>query len=725
MAPSRRGSIPIFAAIVCGLTLASSLIDMAPARAQGITRSGPNSSRAPIVNGTALDFIQIDSGASIDPAPDGAAIRNTPTGTISEGINIDSSAINGDLVNRGAIAGLDGLPAVSVSGSTISGRIANFSGINTSDSLSGAISITDSTITGGILNAGSVLNEGPHVFGGPDISISGGSLSGGLVNTGTLEGGVTIVGGTFAGGIVNFGTLEGGFRTLDVEADSFSGGIVNTGTIRSPVFFSPVPGFAISVGGTQVSGNVVNSGALTGGIEIHPGRLSGSLINAGIVGDGDGGDYVPLQAVALTGGPVTGSLINHSAADISGLNAVTVDASIGGTLTNAGIIRGITSGRFTEGLGLASSGIVVGPNASIAGGIVNNGTIAGAYDTETGQYVNGVFLSGSTTITRVDAINLTAANHPTRIAQRAGLIVGDIDMRNSVGDQLVASGGQITGNVLGDAHDQLTLSSGPPVASGAPTPGGPARSVTIAGDVTGVGAIAVPTGRAVMLGNISNVGALSIGNSTGPGGTLQLGAGDVANVGSLNIARNGTLATTVTADGSAGQLVAGTARIGGTLEIDVVPGNYAATTVYDGVVSAPGLGSTNATFKHVRTDTPGFKAKVTYDDGTADVTLTRVGAAARTAADPRPATTMAAADPNPATAKAATAKTATASARAPSQANAGPAGLGGDRGAMHAASATGGDRGARHGSDRSGSRGSEARGNRSGGDRSGAKSARG
>jgi hypothetical protein len=153
--------------------------------------------------------------------------------------------------------------------------------------------------------------------------------------------------------------------------------------------------------------------------------------------------------------------------------------------------------------------------------------------------------------------------------------------------------------------------------------------MVIAGSVTGFGNIAVNQGRTRVTGHVDS-SFLGIGLVAGTPATLELGAGQTSHISLLGISGSGTLATDVTATGEVGQVVArSTAYVRGTLELDVQPGTYGATTVYNDVVTAPGLRTTpGTTFKRVTTDTPGFTAAVTYDNGTADVTLTRTGSTA-------------------------------------------------------------------------------------------------
>jgi hypothetical protein len=224
-----------------------------------------------------------------------------------------------------------------VSHTTFSGSIINQGVIGT-----GGIVVIDSTFqSGGLTNTGTVLG-GIHVDSGSQILAGGATaivvqntatFAGGITNTGTLSGtqgivlndvmnfsdgvnntgaitahfsainiatNVTASGGTFTGNIVNSGTLRGasGLRIAVVASSgalngssTFNGSIVNTGSI----FSSGRNGIHIEkVGAALFSGNISNGGALTAtndtAIAInllarHGERrdLSGNIINSGAI----------------------------------------------------------------------------------------------------------------------------------------------------------------------------------------------------------------------------------------------------------------------------------------------------------------------------------------------------------------------------------------------------------------------------------------------------------
>jgi hypothetical protein len=579
------------------------------ARAQEIIRSGPDASHAPIVNGGPLGFIRIDRGAAIDAGPDGNAIRNLATGQIGgteagapdgPAITVESSTLGGAIENQGTI-GARGYPALSITGSTVAGGIVNHGEIRALDSR--GIEVDDSRVSGGLFNDGGIAGAGmAGPIGGPAISIQGGSFSGGIVNAGSLN----------------------GVDSIDAEAESFSGGIVNSGHIGPVLGKSPFALTGILAGGTTFAGGLLNSGQVEGGIVVASHSFQGDLVNSGAVGLA-GGRIPAAAGVELSAGAFDGSLVNRRGGTISGATGLLVKSPVGGDIYNLGTIRGATNEQLTRGLSVAPSAIVVGPGGAVMGSIVNAGVIEAGFDTDTGQVITSVTLPGATGPTRLVAVDLGGASAPTVIANKGGLISGDVVLSQGrrLADTLLAEGGSIFGNVRGDGADTMLATPGP---------GG----MVIAGSVTGFANIAANQGRTLVRGGIDSPGFVGIGLVSGTPATLELGAGQVSRIGMLAVYGGGTLATDVTASGEAGRVVAKSAYVRGTLELDLQPGSYGATTVYDDVVTAPNLGATpRTTFKRVTTNAPGFTASVSYDNGTADVTLTRTGTAAVAAATPR------------------------------------------------------------------------------------------
>ena len=165
----------------------------------------------------------------------------TNSGTVTGGIAIDSSTINGQILDTGTLSGgifIDSASliattganaAVAVSGSIFSGGIANY-GTITSASGSGIVvggKVTGSQLSirsfgGGINNAGTVVGSAV-AGGGNGIWVGGTALAGGSVMV-----------STFTGGIINSGSISaspGGGNGIWVGGQAASGGSVTILTV--------------------------------------------------------------------------------------------------------------------------------------------------------------------------------------------------------------------------------------------------------------------------------------------------------------------------------------------------------------------------------------------------------------------------------------------------------------------------------------------------------------
>jgi hypothetical protein len=109
-------------------------------------------------------------------------------------------------------------------------------------------------------------------------------------------------------------------------------------------------------------------------------------------------------------------------------------------------------------------------------------------------------------------------------------------------------------------------------------------------DVERIVADPMNQGRTVIRGHIDTPGFPGVGLVAGTPATVELGTAQTSHIGLLGVNYDGTLATDVSATGDVGRVVAKSAYIRGNLEIDLLPGTYGSTTVYNDVVTAPNLG---------------------------------------------------------------------------------------------------------------------------------------
>lgn len=314
------------------------------------------------------------------------AITNDASGTIASSsgsgaaILLSSGSSVGSITNDGTISGgqsgirlqantggspTGGLGASSVTGSiTNSGTIIGGSnGIYLSNSNAGNI-VNSGSITG---RDGAVLISGSTV--GSITNEAGGTISG------TGQSGLRIQNSSsISGGIVNDGTISGAQTGLYISnSSSVAGDITNSGTIQGTRGSASGTGYGIYLSGGSTVGSITNSGTIQGiggtssgsgyGIYVYGGNI-GSIDNSGtIAGTGQSGGFGIRLVSSST---VTGGITNNAGGTISGgSTGVFVDSnSTVGSISNAGTIIG-------------GSGPAINIQGTVTGGITNTGAING------------------------------------------------------------------------------------------------------------------------------------------------------------------------------------------------------------------------------------------------------------------------------------------------------------------------------------------------------------
>ncbi|MCG9098870.1 autotransporter domain-containing protein [Laribacter hongkongensis] len=270
---------------------------------------------------------------------DGSLINNGKLLTRGTGINMNQSWITDNLVNNGEIQ-MDGGIAMTINNTRIDGQLANSGKITGSSesygieldhatlsqgfmnaatgeikSLVDTLYITDSTITGGILNAGRIESTDSD-----GMNTNRLVLNGNLDNRGTIlarDNGLELQDSAIRGSVLNSGTIVAGRDGIHLTRDgddpmTVSGDIRNSGRIEG------TNGSAILLEhGTTVQGAIVNTatGRLFGnfaGIEVDGAVLAGGIDNAGLI---TGNNYGIALADTTAGGiQITGAVGAGSAA---------------------------------------------------------------------------------------------------------------------------------------------------------------------------------------------------------------------------------------------------------------------------------------------------------------------------------------------------------------------------------------------------------------------------
>jgi hypothetical protein len=143
-------------------------------------------------------------------------------------------------VGPGAVASFNNpsgqtIACVTFNNATVSGNVVN-AGTITPGGPSGILLTNQSTINGSVSNSGTISVSGNGIAN--DASGIGDTFFGGITNSGTITAGgddVKIFAtGNFAGGITNNGVLNSGHSAIQInEVLTFAGGITNSGTISA------------------------------------------------------------------------------------------------------------------------------------------------------------------------------------------------------------------------------------------------------------------------------------------------------------------------------------------------------------------------------------------------------------------------------------------------------------------------------------------------------------
>jgi len=473
----------------------------------------------------AFDGIQVFGLSSV-----GGGITNQSGGLISgasnAGINIGgTSTVLGGITNQGSIAG--GSQGILVDNAAVNNGISNSGTIQGTGATGIGVTIgSTSTLTGGLTNSGLIQGNGS----GNAISISGSTLTGGIANQ---TGGqiispsnvaIVIAASSVTGGVSNQGSITGS-RALAVSGSASLDTVDNSGLMSGAVH-------GIEING-PVSGGIDNSGTISGaasvGILVQLSAASvGGISNSGTISSPERGILVASQA------QITGGIVNQAGGLISGGDDQGIQSrlssTIEGGIDNGGTIfggsEGISnwSGTFTGGIlnragALISGGTSVGVttrNTTLIGGIDNHGTIsgggnAGIYNFQSAQVEDGI-------INRAGA--LISAGTGAGISNFGSTIVGDVENGGTI------SGGQFgienwSGASIEGGINNSGLINGGNVGLANVTSSTIEGGITNSGTISGVTGIVVDTSSPVV-GGITNRGII-----TGTGGTsIQLSPAD-------------------------------------------------------------------------------------------------------------------------------------------------------------------------------------------------------
>jgi autotransporter passenger strand-loop-strand repeat protein len=535
----------------------------------------------------------------------GGSIVNS--GRISAGeIGIELAAVSllsGGVSNSGSIsAGLAGIAVGAFSPSSAAAPVSTFAGnvanTGTIRAMTGIAVVLDSYVSGAVADNGTIRASAFGI-----LVDSGGEVSGGIV---VAEKGTVIVSGGTAVAVEN--------------TTAFSGNIVNSGTLsagNAGIAIVDVPSF---------DANVTNSGAITArtGISIADSTIGGAIVDtgnikatgAGILVDSASEIVAPEIAIDITGGSLTGGIVNFGV--ISGSVGIEVTGAHGVGVFDAGTIIGAggtavdlraASNTFTLESGYSVTGTVIGSGgntlqlggtgsdtfdlSSIGSGAQYRGfttfnVVGGTWTVSSagsGWNVDGGTLalpSGSfllsTTVRSGGTLEVLSGAHvsATTVSNSGTVLVssgGTADPTRllSGSTEIIASGGvDNDAQVSGGEQDVFGSASGTTVFSGSQVV--EAGGIAIGTTVKNAGTVAVQFG-AIVTGIISSGGALELVGSgaSAPGVTLNSGA-------TLEVASGAIIGKNVST-GFPVKVLAGGIESGGTILsgaiVDVLSGGVA------------------------------------------------------------------------------------------------------------------------------------------------------
>lgn len=229
----------------------------------------------------------------------------------AEGAVISDSHVFGRFVNSGRItSGMNALRiehAVIDGGFVNTGTVSSSAGIDISDSVLGSFintgeltaqdgdtHLTQTLVKGDFINRGTIATGRTGANG---LSISGGSIEGGLFNTGTLDGG-SFASGLFmnegaviVGDLRNTGVAQG--RTgMEFRNAHVLGSLVNSGSVLGAVDNFEDNGTGLLAVNSDIGGNLVNSGVISGfdaGVRLTNVKVAGDIVNSGYIVGSEGG----------------------------------------------------------------------------------------------------------------------------------------------------------------------------------------------------------------------------------------------------------------------------------------------------------------------------------------------------------------------------------------------------------------------------------------------------
>ena len=494
----------------------------------------------------------------------GTDIDTTVTGT-SNVTGTGKIVVNGFVTQTGTLASSSG-DADAISVSTGKGLVINASNLDAKTTNAGTLKLTGGQLdnavagTGSTVIAGNVTNASTITQSTGGITVSSGSLT---TNAGDVTGAITnnaANGLIFTGG-TNANTITGtGSTKIDGEVTS-SASIGSTGgiTIVSATTADPTKKGKLTIGATNVGGNVTNDGDLV----LQAGTLSktvtgtgatdiqGAVVNSGSITQSTGGITVTSGSLTTNAGDVTGPITNNVANGLvftggTNANAVTGTGSVRinstGTVTNTATVSeavNVNAGEFKNTTGGSVTGMLTIDNGASA--TIDAGTLYDVTNNGTFNYQGG---------------NIIGAY--TQTASTAELNVNNGATFTLMGSSSISNGTVTLGTATPASVGTIIIINGTANSAKVTTKGASGLSVIGGSSLTTLAGTNIANDAVVTLGDGSTTGTLNVNT-----GSVALNSGDTWSAnGTVNIS-GGTLELAgVTQNGTLNQ-TAGTLNITG------------------------------------------------------------------------------------------------------------------------------------------------------------------
>jgi hypothetical protein len=489
------------------------------------------------------------SGLTFDFSSNSLVSTGTVTGSnfLTGGyISAAGNVIGNRIIGNGALLS-------SITGSNISGTVANATYANTAGIVATVTSNAQPNITSvGILTS---------------LSVSGNVIPGNILTTGQLSasGNITTAGyffGTFAGNISGNLTVPGSNTQViynnngnagastGFTFDSAANALVVTGNITGGRIIGN-GALLSSITGSNVTGTVANatysvSSGTTATITANaqPNITSvGALTSLTVTANVNGGNILTAGIVSATGNITAPYFIGNVIGNISG-NLTVPGANTQVIYNNSGQANASAGFTFNSAANaIVVTGNVTGGNILTAGLISSTGNITGNFFNGNGSLLTGITAVSATTAATVTTNaqpNITSVGTLTSLTVTANVTGGNI---LTLG--IVSATGNITapyfiGNVVGNISGNITVpgantqviynNAGQANASSGFTFDSVANAIVVTGNVTG--------GNILTAGLISSTGNITGGNLSVGTGTITVGnivnsnANAVGNIGS-------------------------------------------------------------------------------------------------------------------------------------------------------------------------------------------------